>query len=43
MYFEAVKTKTWYEAYSDCLARGMELAILNSPADYDAAKTYINT
>jgi hypothetical protein len=43
MYFEAAKTRTWYDAYSDCLARGMELAILNSQADYNAAKTYINT
>lgn len=43
MYFEQTKLKTWDEAYSGCLEIGMELAILNSQDDYDAAKDLITS
>ncbi|XP_063443335.1 contactin-3-like [Mytilus trossulus] len=41
MYFENSLKKTWRTAYSDCIDRGMELAILNSATSYNTAKTLI--
>lgn len=41
MYFENSLKKTWHAAYSDCIDRGMELAILNSATSYNTAKTLI--
>jgi len=43
MYFQQAKLKTWDESYSGCLDIGMELAILNSQDDYDAAITLITS
>ena len=43
MYFEDNVTKTWDDALSDCMDRGMELAILNSQTEYDNASALITS
>ena len=43
MYFEDNVTKTWDDALSDCMDRGMELAILNSQIEYDNASALITS